>query len=575
MASPAATGSTAATDDEPQEAILLSHGAFNPVRRQHIDMMVQSRKRVEQAGYKVVGGILALKSTEFIRRKKETAAMLNEHRLAALRAACQSADGPPGWLKPDAKGVYHSSPGQMIQTLKGKHPGVTVFNVVGADSVVKLCKNGSKFLQPMVVVGRAGFNNKVVQETAENSAAAGVPAYYVEELAGLARSTDALKALEETQEESLKAFVPASAAKYLLKNRDVLFGDHVHQPSPPKWIPSGGESGDTALWGGDDPSEKNASNSEHPPFREQTPEKPKTSTKPRQKTSKAQEQRPQKGGASGYTFNEETTSQLTVSEPVPQPQKESGGSLPQTIPYSVEPFTGEIPFSGRPTLVVGITGAPSAGKSSLAQELQYMLWERYGTRSNAIIAQQDFDLGNKAGSGAWLWQRNQWLSYWESPDATDWEKMERETLEAVKQHPIVIVEGHCLFSSERLYLCFNSLIWLDVDEEGCWDRRAEYPGGWEPAHYFYKCLWPGHREHMSQALGVQRSAPGCDGKSASIGPSRSLSLHGLDQPSALRERALKAVLRWASSMAPAPASDLAPALSVPAVAAAPLLMQCQ
>ena len=28
------------------------------VRRQHIDMMVQSRKRVEQAGYKVVGGIL-------------------------------------------------------------------------------------------------------------------------------------------------------------------------------------------------------------------------------------------------------------------------------------------------------------------------------------------------------------------------------------------------------------------------------------------------------------------------------------------------------------------------------------
>ena len=88
----------------------------------------------------------------------------------------------------------------MIQTLKGKHPGVTVFNVVGADSVVKLCKNGSKFLQPMVVVGRAGFNNKVVQETAENSAAAGVPAYYVEELAGLARSTDALKALEETQD---------------------------------------------------------------------------------------------------------------------------------------------------------------------------------------------------------------------------------------------------------------------------------------------------------------------------------------------------------------------------------------
>ena len=90
----------------------------------------------------------------------------------------------------------------------------------------------------------------------------------------------------------MKAFVPASAAKYLLKNRDVLFGDHVHQPSPPKWTPSGGESGDTALWGGDDPSEKNASNSEHPPFREQTPEKPKTSTK--------QGKRPRKHKSKGH-----------------------------------------------------------------------------------------------------------------------------------------------------------------------------------------------------------------------------------------------------------------------------------
>ena len=371
----------------------------------------------------------------------------------------------------------------------------------------------------------------------------------------------------------MTALVPTPAAKYLLKNRDLLFGDHVHKHSPPKLTPSGGETVDTALLGGDDPSEKNTSNSEQPPFQEQTPQKP-TKTKPRQKISKAQQQGPQEGAAGYASFNEETTSHQIVSGPVPQPQRESGGSLPQTIPYSVEPFAGESPFPpGRPTLVVGITGAPSAGKSSLAQELQYMLWERYGTRSNVVVAQQDFDLGNKAGPGAWLWERNQWLSYWESPDATDWEKMEREMLEAVKQHPIVIVEGHCLFSSERLYRFLNSLIWLDVDEEGCWDRRAEYPGGWEPAHYFYKCLWPGHREHMSQALGVQKSAPGCDGKSASIGPGRSLSLHGLDQPSALRERALKAVLRWASTMAPAPARDPAP--SVPTVAAAPLLMQCQ
>ena len=481
--------------------------------------------------------------------------MLDKHRLTALDLACHSVDG--GWLKPDARGINFGSPGRMIQLLQDKNRGVTIFNVVGADSVVKLCKNGSKFMQAMVVVGRAGSNNKVVQETAELSEAAGAPVYYVEELPGAITSTDVLAALQEGDEEMVRTLIPPSAAEYLLENREDLFGEnYVPVKKPPKFVPSRGERNFNLL-ADDGPS---TSKSERPA------RKGDSESTGKENDETKEEEVFQKHGVNGYSAGGETT--------------DSGTNMPDSAyaPPGGRPLIKGLP-PGKPACVVGITGAPSAGKTSLAQELQYMLWERYGARSTKMISQQDFDLGSSAGAGAWSWEHGKWLSYWESPDATDWKKMEHATLEATKHHPIVIVEGHCLFSSERMCRLLNGLIWMDVDQEGCWDRRAQYPEGWEPAHYFYKCLWPGHEEHLSQALGVQKWAPGCGGRSAGIGPTRSLSLNGLDQPTALRERALNAVLRWAltgpSDPAQGPPGPPGRALPVPGAVSGPMLMQCQ
>ena len=446
----------------------------------------------------------------------------------------------------------------MIQEIQQNWPGVTIFNVVGADSVVKLCRNGSKFLQAMVIVGRAGSNNKVVQETVANSEAAGAPVYYVDELPGHVTSSDALQALKQQDEEALTALLPASVADYLLEHIHEIFGeDHVPVMKAPKFVPRRGERNFNLLADG--------------------PVKPETRPTPRaedQKTGKNQQ-----GYTDMTTFDTNTPEASSVEHVPSQPRIWSHGmashseksatvgnvGLPLGMPLP--------PLGGKSTLVVAVTGAPSAGKSALALELQHALWEHYGTQSSLMISQQAYDLGYHAGRGAWMWERKQWLSYWESPDSTDWHQMEAAIVEASKQHPIVIVEGHCLFSCERVHRLLNCLIWIDVAEEDCWNRRSQYPKGWEPAHYFYKCLWPGHVQHVALALGVQKSAPGCDGRSATIGPSRSLCLNGIDKPTALRQRALKAVLRWLASVPAGVGADVGPGLT--AHPPDPMFMQCQ
>ncbi|CAE8728499.1 unnamed protein product, partial [Polarella glacialis] len=94
--------------------------------------------------------------------------------------------------------------------------------------------------------------------------------------------------------------------------------------------------------------------------------------------------------------------------------------------------------------------------------------------------------------------------------------------------------GNCLFSSTSLYKLLDRLIWLEVDEDTCWERYSSFPHGWWKNNYFTECLWAGYERHISEALGRQRSAPGCGGRSADLGPSRTLGLHGTDRQSVLK-----------------------------------------
>lgn len=657
-------------------AFLLNHGSFNPVHKHHIDMMVQSKKRLERQGYKVLGGSMAITNADFIKRKKEAEPLLEVHRTTSLTLACESAPGPPGWLKPDFRGVDFLSAGRMIQKLiEDEMPGVTVFTVVGADTVAKLCQNGSKFLRPMVVVGRAGSSSKVVREAAENSEAAGAAVYYVDELPGVVSSARAREALLADDEKAVKALCPAKAAEYLFENRMELYRkefieealakraallqlkeeaagdrpvlatteksrekinprDHKNRE---KGKPCGEKTdsigvGASKLWAGKGRDNETTWEERHMernlPFDQKGNKRGKPSgekgkpsgTRLKEKgqipdeatqimptyaldskgkskkgaisnkggyndlhigkagkavgkASKGVEENGHGGdygdtplpsgrvaclgdGAAGEGKGSKS-GVMTVGELETFGSKGAAGTKGQAKQRKSEDDNDQLPTnSGKggaaspvldSALVVGISGAPSAGKSSLARELQKSLVQKHGFKACSLISQQDFHMRSAAKRGAWIWKDSQWLENWESPDGIDWDALEKAVLDAAQENATVIVEGNSLFCSQRFSELLSSLIWIDLDEDTCWQRRSAYPKGWWAATYFRECIWPGHLQHLDEALGRQKSAPGCGGRSAAIGPSRTLGLNGTDRPAALRERAEKALLRWVGS----------------------------
>eukprot|EP00442_Polarella_glacialis_P008329 CAMPEP_0115146016 /NCGR_PEP_ID=MMETSP0227-20121206/62456_1 /TAXON_ID=89957 /ORGANISM="Polarella glacialis, Strain CCMP 1383" /LENGTH=106 /DNA_ID=CAMNT_0002555637 /DNA_START=270 /DNA_END=587 /DNA_ORIENTATION=+ len=106
----------------------------------------------------------------------------------------------------------------MIQKLlELEMPGTSVFSVVGADTVAKLCQNGSKFMRPMVIVGRVGSSNQVVKQAVANSEEAGAEVFYVDELPGIVSSARAREALLAGDEKVVTALCPPKAAEYLFR----------------------------------------------------------------------------------------------------------------------------------------------------------------------------------------------------------------------------------------------------------------------------------------------------------------------------------------------------------------------
>lgn len=467
MASNDAESKTAKT------AVLMIHGAFNPVHKHHIEMMIHSRWRLEAAGYQVLAGYLAITNADYVKRKKESDPMSDEDRVAAIQLACD--DMQTGWLHPDIRGVSAASPGRMTQLYQQEHPGAVIFSACGSDSVVKLCKNGSRFNQPLVVVGRPGINNALVQDTVARSEVATGAAFWVNDLPGGPISSARVRhTLINEDTKLLENLCGKLVADFLWERRtDLFIKDKV--PKKPAGYPGA-----------------------------PAPKKAPTETAPKK--------RPGPVGPVG----------------------------PVVAPVSIGGLAASAVAPG--VLVLGITGAPGAGKTSLAKDLAELL--RGKDLSCTLILQDDFGLGRNAGNGAWFWEKGKWLSYWESPDATDWSGMETAIEEAMKEYSIVVVEGHCIFSSESLSKLLNCLVWMDVDDKTSWQRRWQYPRGWKPSRYFSDFVWPGHEEHQSLALGTQLFSPGCDGRSDHLGAARCLGLNGLDDRQALRQRACKAVMRW-------------------------------
>ena len=96
-------------------AVIVVHASFNPVHRQHIEMVIEARDRLEKAGYCVSKGILAITNQSRL-VQKGVEAITDAHRLAALKYACDGID----WLVPEPRGVEYGSGRQLAEGLAGE-----------------------------------------------------------------------------------------------------------------------------------------------------------------------------------------------------------------------------------------------------------------------------------------------------------------------------------------------------------------------------------------------------------------------------------------------------------------------
>eukprot|EP00971_Amphidinium_carterae_P164698 3265143-Amphidinium_carterae.1 len=114
------------------QAVLVNHGSFNPPHWGHIQMMAKAKLRLEEAGYEVVLGLMAITNRSRI-WQKNAKALPDQFRIDLLNKLSHAAQHSV-WLKGDIRGIEFKSYWQMTMSiLQQDYPDHTIFGVVGGD----------------------------------------------------------------------------------------------------------------------------------------------------------------------------------------------------------------------------------------------------------------------------------------------------------------------------------------------------------------------------------------------------------------------------------------------------------
>eukprot|EP00930_Biecheleria_cincta_P023819 TRINITY_DN17137_c0_g1_i1.p1 TRINITY_DN17137_c0_g1~~TRINITY_DN17137_c0_g1_i1.p1 ORF type:complete len:273 (+),score=23.27 TRINITY_DN17137_c0_g1_i1:102-920(+) len=159
-------------------------------------------------------------------------------------------------------------------------------------------------------------------------------------------------------------------------------------------------------------------------------------------------------------------------------------------------------WAWRPTLIVGITGATGSGKSTLATSVCDALQSRAPDPVASETVQQDF---HRRYEQFWVAVGSLHLPDWEPAERSDWESLLISIEEAAARSRVVLVEGYCLLHDDRVWSLLDKVIWLEVDQDTCCDRRDKWPTEWSTKKaYFEQCIWPAHQRYKASVF--QRSS---------------------------------------------------------------------
>ena len=204
-----------------RSAFIIVHGSFNPVHRQHIDMMIRAKERLEEAGYDVVRGVMAMTSREYLQRKTGDAAMKDRHRIAMLHLACSHLP----WLTVDTRHPRFRSAYDMKWHLwaefEQEAKDATIFEVVGADPILRY----GFVRKDSIVIERAGWDFRGTDIDCSN--------IFFVRLIGMGSWTDTgavecsstkvRNALQTGNAEMVRTMCSQSVAEYLLRHSSDLY----------------------------------------------------------------------------------------------------------------------------------------------------------------------------------------------------------------------------------------------------------------------------------------------------------------------------------------------------------------
>lgn len=200
-------------------------------------MMLRAKAVVESAGYTVVLGILAPTSQDWVQWKCQQV-MVEEHRMEALRIACEEACEPEPWLRSDPRGRDYGSDYKMQVRLldwelQQQYPGIVGFRVKGADVVVRFGGFYYEAQSPTVLVCRAGSTAELLAGLEKEVGKLPASCLIVEELEGTFSSTKLREALLAEDEDSVRLMCGPRVASYLLEHRASLFQEPSESTGDP------------------------------------------------------------------------------------------------------------------------------------------------------------------------------------------------------------------------------------------------------------------------------------------------------------------------------------------------------